>query len=410
MAPLGRVRLLRTSTGAAATAACLLSSGQIRAQETTLSLDLGGSYSLPPAGGTGIASTYLNGGLRLAGLFGSGGYFDVGGFGGLALSDGGASWGSFLAGGGWVQPISRTVSVGIRATGEAFTVGEPVPYRAAYAQAEPEVWFASGGTSVRLSAYGGLGISEVTTTETFIRDTRSGPRVFEARSVMTSDLWAWGGGAEVEQQFGALAPRLSAEFYDSPQGAYAVGRLGFEVRPAGGNLYIEGSVWDTPDGTEISVIAALRVSTSRKSSFLASGGRYGPDPLLDSPTAGGVGAGVSLDLARLGPAPELTWELGEAGQVLALSLRVPEARRVECTGDFTNWEEVPMLRDGDVWRTTIPVTPGVHHFGFLVDGRWYVPGEAPGLMEDDWGMTQATIVVDGPVPTPDVTPGEPESS
>ena len=398
------MRFPRVATCATVATACLLSSGPAGAQETILSLDLGGSYSLPPAGGTGIASTYLNGGLRLAGLFGSGGYFDVGGFGGLALSDGGASWGSFLAGGGWVQPVSRTVSVGIRATGEAFTVGEPVPYSAAYARAEPEVWFVSGGTAVRLSAYGGLGISEVTTLERLIRDTRAGPRVFEAYHAVTSDLWAWGGGAELGQQFGDLAPRLSAEFYDSPQGAYAVGRLGLEVRPAGGSFYVEGSVWDTPDGTEISVIAALRVSTGRKSSFIASGGRYGPDPLLDSPMAGGIGAGVSLDLARLGAAPELTWEISDAGQVLSLSLRVAEAGRVECTGDFTNWEEVPMLRDGDVWRAVLPVTPGVHHFGFLVDGRWYVPPEAPGLTADDWGETQATIVVDGPAVEPDVTP------
>ena len=392
-------------------ALCALASGPAGAQETTLDLDLGASYSLPPTGGIGIASTYVNGGLRLAGLFGSGGYFHAGGFGGLALSDGGASWASFLAGGGWLQPVSRTVSVGLAAMGEAFTVGEPVPYQAAYAQAEPEVRFASGGTSVRLNGYGALGVSKVTTIQTFVRDTRFGPRVFEAEYAVTSNLWAWGGGAEFGQQLGALAPRLAVEMYDSPQGAYVVGRLGLEVRPPGGTFYVEGAMWDTPDGGEIVLIAALQISTGGKSSLLASGGRYGPDPLLDLPAAGGVGAGVSLELARIGRAPELTWEIVEnGGSTLALALRAGGAERVECVGDFTNWEAVPMLRDGDVWRVKLPVTPGIHHFGFFVDGSWYVPLEAPGLAEDEWGVAQATIIVNEPAPVPDVTHTLPKSS
>jgi len=310
-----------------------------------------------------------------------------------------------------MQPVSRTVSVGLVAMGEAFTVGEPVPYQAAYAQAEPEVRFVSDGTSFRLNAYGAFGTSRVTTIQTFVRDTRFGPRVFEADYAVTSNLWAWGGGAELGQQVGALVPRLAVEMYESPQGAYVVGRLGLEVRRPGGTFYVEGAVWDTPDGGELVLIAALEVSTGRQSSFVASGGRYGPSPLLDSPAAGSVGAGMSLEVARIGPVPELTWEIVEnGGSTLALALQAGGAERVECVGDFTNWEALPMLRDGEVWRVTIPVTPGVHHFGFLVDGVWYVPLEAPGLAEDEWGEAQATIIVDEPVPVLDVTLAVPKSS
>ena len=404
-------RFLRSATGVLATTLCVLASGPAHAQETTLDLDLGASYSLPPAGGIGVASPYLNGGLRLAGLFGSGGHFYAGGTGGLAFDEGGASWASLLAGGGWLQPVSRTVSVGLAAMGEAFTVGEPVPYQAAYAQAEPEVRFALAGTSLRLNGYGALGVSKVTTLQTFVRDTRFGPRVFEARYAVTSNLWAWGGGAELGQQLGALAPRLAVELYDSPQGAYVVGRLGLEIRPPGGSFYLEGAMWDTPDGGELVLIAAFRVTTGGKSRLFAAGGRYGPDPLLDSPAAGSIGAGVSLELAQIGSAPELTWEIVENGEsTLALALRAGGAERVECVGDFTNWEPVPMLREGDVWRVTLTVTPGVHHFGFFVDDGWYVPLEAPGLVEDEWGEAQATIIVNEPAPVPDVTLAVPKSS
>ena len=62
----------------------LFAGGRVCAQETILAVDLGASYSLPPAGGTGIASTYANGGLRLVGTFGSGGYFHAAGIGVVA--------------------------------------------------------------------------------------------------------------------------------------------------------------------------------------------------------------------------------------------------------------------------------------------------------------------------------------
>ena len=400
-----RGRLDRISVGTTAVLLFALSSGRVAAQETVLSLDLGASYSLPPAGGVGIASTYANGGLRLGGFFGAGGYFHAAGTGGLALTDEGASWASLLAGGGWLQPVSRTVSLGLAVTGEAFTVGEPVPYSAAYAVVEPEVGLTFGGTVIRLAGYGGLGSSEVTVIETFVRDTRFGPRVFQVGFPVASDLWAWGGIAELGQRLGAFSPRLSVEAYESPQGPYRVGRLGLEFRPAAGTFYLEGGLWNTPDGEELVLIAGVSVRTGGRSTILVSGGRYGPDPLLDSPAAGGFGGGVNLELARLGPVPDLSWEVrGDDERTLALAVKVEGARSVECVGEFTDWEAIPMLRDGDVWRVTLPIEPGAHHFGFLVDGAWYVPPDAPGLTEDEWGQLQATIFVSHPDAYPVVTP------
>lgn len=390
--------------GSMAAALCLFGAGPADGQ-ALLDLDLGASYSLPPAGGAGIASTYVNGGLRLAGPFGSGGYLHASGFGGLALNEGGASWVSVLAGGGWSQPVSPVLSIGLAVAGEAFTVGDPVPYRAAFARAEPEIRFESARTMVRLAGYGGIGASEVTVIETFVRDTRFGRRVFEVGFPVATDLWAWGGTAEVEQGLGMLTPRLAGAVYDTPQGRYVVGRLGLEVRSPGGTFYAEGSVWDTPDGGEASVVAGVRVSTGARSSFYASGGKYGPDPLLDSPAAGGVGAGVSMGLAELGAVPELSWRVVDgAPQTLVLELKAEDAMLVECVGDFTGWSTVPMRRDGDVWVLELPVSPGVHHFGFKVDGAWYLPADAPGVAEDEWGEVQATIIVDDPDSTADVTP------
>ncbi len=392
-----------------------LAAVQARAQDASLDLDLGASYSLPPAGGTGDPSGYLNGGLRLAGLFGSGGYFHLGGFGGLALRAEGASWASLLAGGGWLEPVSSTVALGVAVSGEVFTVGAPVPYRAAYVQAEPELRFGSDRTSVRLNGYGGIGVSEVTTIHTFVRDTRFGRRLFQVGFPVTSDLWAWGGGAELRQQVGPVAPRIGVEAYDSPQGAYVVGRLGLEATFDGGVFSVEGAVWDSPDGDEFVLTAGLAVFMGPKWNLSASGGRYGPDPLLDSPPGGSAGATMSMEIGRFGPKPEMEYEIGgtvpqleyELGGAelltLTLSLRAPDAYRVTCAGDFTNWMEIPMIRTGDAWLVQLPVTPGPHHFGFFVDGAWYVPPEAPGIAEDEWGGIHATLFVPEPRDSSDVT-------
>ena len=379
------------------------------AQESRLTLDLGASHSLPPAGGIGVASTYLNGGLRISGTFGPGGHFHAGGYGGLALTEEGASWASALVGAGWLEPLSRHVSLGISATGEAFTVGDPVPYQAAYAQAEPELLLGWGGTTLRFNAYGGIGVSEVTTIRTFVRDTRLGPRVYEVGFPVRSDLWAWGGGAQVRQRIGAFSPRLAVEAYESPQGPYIVGRLGLAAQSGGSSYYVEGALWDTPDGTEPAVVAGISIRTGQRAAIQASSGRFGPDPLLDSPAAGGGGASISLDLAHSVPAPDLAWNVAD-GRHLTLDLTVEGARTVECAGDFTEWKRVPMQKIGESWRLVWPIEPGAYHFGFFVDGTWYVPSDAPGRSEDDWGEVHATIVVEETEAPAGVTSGTPDSS
>ena len=406
--PSGRVPVLRARCVAfralALVAVAVPAPRQMIAQETRLSLDLGASYSLPPGGSEDFASTYLNGGLRLGGTFGPGGFFDAGLTGGLALDDQGASWGSARIVGGWFEPVSPVWMIGVTATGEAFAVGDPAPYRAAYAVAEPEIRFSPGNTTLRLTGYAGIGTSEVTVIETFVRDTRFGRRVWEVGYAVGTDLWSVGGGLEVMQAFGAFVPHLAVEAYDSPQGGYAVGRLGFEISLAGGAFFGEASWWDTPEGEEPVFVAGVQVRTGKRTRLYASGGRYGPDPLLDTVVAGGVGAGTSLELWRLRPASEFSWTVSGAGDLrLALSVRLSDAGAVEVTGDFTEWERVPLVRSGDTWTTVLPIAEGVYHFGFFVDGEWYVPAEAPGLTEDDWGMTQATLVIQDPR-SGDVTP------
>jgi 1,4-alpha-glucan branching enzyme len=51
----------------------------------------------------------------------------------------------------------------------------------------------------------------------------------------------------------------------------------------------------------------------------------------------------------------------------------PGATSVLLVGDFTHWQERPVSmrkRNGGVWAATVDLSPGEHHYRFIVDGEW----------------------------------------
>ena len=51
----------------------------------------------------------------------------------------------------------------------------------------------------------------------------------------------------------------------------------------------------------------------------------------------------------------------------------PTAMSVHLVGDFTHWQKtpIPMRKSPDgIWRVTVQLEPGSHHYRFLVDGQW----------------------------------------
>jgi 1,4-alpha-glucan branching enzyme len=55
------------------------------------------------------------------------------------------------------------------------------------------------------------------------------------------------------------------------------------------------------------------------------------------------------------------------------SYRAPTALSVMLAGEFTHWqkEPIPMKRGEDgVWKASVALEPGVHHYRFIVDGHW----------------------------------------
>lgn len=57
----------------------------------------------------------------------------------------------------------------------------------------------------------------------------------------------------------------------------------------------------------------------------------------------------------------------------AFSITAPAARSVMLVGDFTHWQEKPISMkrgSGGTWTATVELSPGTHHYRFLVDGEW----------------------------------------
>ena len=78
-----------------------------------------------------------------------------------------------------------------------------------------------------------------------------------------------------------------------------------------------------------------------------------------------------------------------------LSLRVPRARVVELSGDFTDWKAVTLVRLGDdLWTLTLPLAAGTHRLNIRVDGGQWLP--PPGLvtMSDDFAGAVGLLVIE----------------
>lgn len=361
--------------------------GRLAAQQGTVEAEAGVSHARPPSGVDLPAATYGLVGLRLSHGWAGRGWLWAAGYGALGMGSDAGDWASLSAGGQIWADRGPGLRPGLGARASAFTVGAPDRFRAVTGALFPQVRYQVGeDVTLRLRALGGAGSSEV-------EITREG---FETGSV-SSDLWYLGAepGVTVGTPHGDLTGTLA--YLDAEAGVYR--RAG--VRFAGGgsrgpDWSAALEVWDTPTGAEATVSLSLGFDLRGPWSAHVGGGRSDPDPLLGSPASWQGSGTVAYRVAELGPAPPAPlYRISGSGdrRTVRFLLEAPEADEVVLLGDFTGWEPVPLARSGGAWTATLQVRPGVYHFGFRVDGEWHVPEGASGRVTDDWGRTNATLVV-----------------
>lgn len=73
-----------------------------------------------------------------------------------------------------------------------------------------------------------------------------------------------------------------------------------------------------------------------------------------------------------------------------------DAHSVCLAGDFNQWRvcEAPLERvEGDTWSIAVELPPGRHEYMFVIDGKWVTDPNAIGHVKDDFGNTNAVVVV-----------------
>jgi len=76
-------------------------------------------------------------------------------------------------------------------------------------------------------------------------------------------------------------------------------------------------------------------------------------------------------------------------------LQTSEASTVRLAGSFSDWQPTHTLREmpPGVWTVTLPLSPGIHDYAFVVDGeRWVVDPSAP-VVDDGFGGTNSRLAL-----------------
>ncbi len=87
-----------------------------------------------------------------------------------------------------------------------------------------------------------------------------------------------------------------------------------------------------------------------------------------------------------------------AGAVTRFVLVAPTAGSVAVTGDFVNWDPdgIP-LKDrlgSGIWMTEVELSPGLHHYVFIIDGtEWRPDPNATSQVDDGFGQQNSVLLV-----------------
>ena len=142
------------------------------------------------------------------------------------------------------------------------------------------------------------------------------------------------------------------------------------------------------------------VALSRMVSLFAAVESYPANPLLETPGGRAVSVGVVLGGATrvsrpAGPEPR---GLPAPGRGLTrLSIRAPDAGRVEVAGDWNQWVPMELARaEEGVWYVDLRIPPGRYRHAFRIDGReWRIP-EGVAAVNDGFGGKSAWLLVPRP--------------
>jgi len=87
-----------------------------------------------------------------------------------------------------------------------------------------------------------------------------------------------------------------------------------------------------------------------------------------------------------------------AKQKVTFSYHAPSAQSVALAGDFTGWNQAPVVlkKDkGGVWKKTISLPPGRYEYRLLVDGQWRDDPQCANRQPNQFGSENCVCIVNG---------------
>jgi hypothetical protein len=163
------------------------------------------------------------------------------------------------------------------------------------------------------------------------------------------------------------------------------------------------------EGTSLSATIGQRDATDERASFGAvnasvmigaraslelAAGRYARNRVLGTPAGDFFSAGLSYRFGRVARHRDRDVARPLPRGATRLSIRAPEARRVDVAGDFNDWRATPASRAPDgVWYVDLRLAPGQYRYAFRINGSvWRVPDGATAV-EDGFGGKSAWVTV-----------------
>lgn len=359
-------------------------------QSAELWVDAAAAHARPPAGVPGLDASALAwaGGRLLVDRIGPV-VLDLSAYGGGSAEAAGSRWVGGTLG---ARAARRIGAFSVDGRAELFGVGhtQPHAYRVHAFSFTPRVARAVGPFTVSARA-------EVTRGRWRFD---GGPVGFAGE--LEGRLGLAGGGLALARPLGRAWVETSLDIYDATNGAAdglytALGTSGrFAVGRA--DLSLGAAYWRTPAGNELGLDATVATQIADRLVAYARVERAPTDPLYGTPRDLTASFGVSWRvtkkrLARAMPVVELAEPIGR-GRKVRFQLAGGVADRAAVAGSFTDWKPRPMQRAQDRWVLEVVLEPGIHHFGFVLDdGRWFVPDDAPGIVDDGWGQRNASLVI-----------------
>ena len=106
---------------------------------------------------------------------------------------------------------------------------------------------------------------------------------------------------------------------------------------------------------------------------------------------------IPLGLSMRSPAPVAPAPTA-ARLYVRFRLDSPDANSVALAGSFTDWSPRYELRETEsgVWSVLVPLQPGVHQYGFIVDGDRWVSDPLAAQVDDGFGGSNSQLALLAP--------------